>query len=273
MYSGTTFSNFSGSILGAHQKIDRVALRHLKKITSGSRGFPAAKLVLHFEGKNGPDGIKSKSPARDEPWHFYNPFDNEDTELISYIERHYQELVTDLKNGNEEGAAFNAAWLAHAIVDGLTPAHHFPYEEKLTELRGAGIESRTTIKEKLIIPGVDVNDKIKKNWAMWGRGGVLSMHIMFEMGIAIMLAPLAFPKAVPTEANINKLNKIGLIDWFERSAREIALLDMYDKFYEKGWSIRLVRQVRNHLGPVIIKTVCLAWYSAMREAGLLKTKK
>lgn len=125
MYSGTTFTNSSGAILGAHQKIDRVAYRHLQKITEGAEGFPSLKQVLYFEGKNGPDGIKRKSPARDEPWHFYNPFDEDDTELLMHIDRHYTELVTELKKGNQERAAFNAAWLAHALVDGLTPAHHF----------------------------------------------------------------------------------------------------------------------------------------------------
>lgn len=118
-----------------------------------------------------------------------------------------------------------------------------------------------------------MGDSLKKNWAMWGHGGVLSMHVMFEMGVAIMLAPLTFPKAVPSEANLKKLTSIGLVEWFERAAREIALLDMYDNFYEKGWSLKTVRQVRNHLGPVIIKTVCLAWFSACRDAGLLKGKK
>ncbi len=274
MYSGTTFSNYSGAILGAHQKIDRVAYAHLLKIINNANGFPSLKEILHFEGKNGPDGIKRKSPARDEPWHFYNPFDNDDTELIGYIQRHYDELVTELKRGNTERAAFNAAWLAHSLVDGLTPAHHFPYEEKLTELRGgASMETRDSIKGKLIIPGDNMSDSLKRNWAMWGRGGVLSMHVMFEMGVAIMLAPLSFPKGVPTDTNLAKLNEIGLIEWFERAAREIALLDMYDHFYEKGWSVKMARQVRNHLGPIIIKTVCLAWYSAMRDAGQLKSKK
>ncbi|NBU33602.1 hypothetical protein EB118_06280 [bacterium] len=273
MYSGTTFTNASGAILGAHQKIDRVAYKHLQKITSSMHGFPTLKQVLYFEGKNGPDGIKRKSPARDEPWHFYNPFDDDDTELIGYITRHYDELVAELKKGNMERAAFNAAWLAHSIVDGLTPAHHFPYEEKISELRGEGIESRTTIKDKLLIPGDTIAETIKKNWAIWGSGGVMSMHVMFEMGVAIMLAPLSFPKAVPSEANIQKVTEIGYVEWFERSAREIALLDMYDGFYDKGWNVKMARQVRNHLGPVMIKTVCLAWFCAARDAGLLKGKK
>ncbi len=274
MYSGTTFTNKSGGILGAHQKIDRVAYKHFTKLTQNNEDFPSMSQVLHFEGKNGPDGIKRKSPARDEPWHFYNPFDDEDTELLVHIRRHYDELVTELKKGNKERAAFNAAWLAHALVDGLTPAHHFPYEEKLSELRGGqGIETRNTIKDKLIIPGDNMSDSLKKNWAMWGKGGVLSMHVMFEMGVAIMLAPLNFPKAVPTDANIKKFTEIGLVEWFERAAREIALLDMYDDFYAKGWSVKMARQVRNHLGPIMIKTVCLAWFGASRDAGILKGKK
>ncbi len=274
MYSGTTFTNKSGAIFGAHQKIDRVAYKHLIKLTGGIDGFPTMRQVLHFEGKNGPDGIKRKSPAKDEPWHFYNPFDDEDTELLVYINRHYDELVAELKKGNIQRAAFNAAWLAHALVDGLTPAHHFPYEEKLSELRGGqGIETRNTIKGKLIIPGDNMSDSLKKNWAMWGHGGVLSMHVMFELGVATMLAPLSFPKAVPSDANIKKFTEIGLVEWFERAAREIALLDMYDNFYEKGWTVKMARQVRNHLGPIMIKTVCLAWFGASRDAGLLKGKK
>ena len=274
MYSGTTLTNKSGSVLGAHQKIDRVAYGHLAKTVGSISQFPTIKQILHFEGKNGPDGIKRKSPARDEPWHFYNPFDDEDTELLGYIQRHYDELVKELKRGNTERAAFNAAWLAHALVDGLTPAHHFPYEEKLAEIRGGvGKEARTSIKDKLIMPGGDAKDMLKRNWAMWGAGGLMSMHGMFEMGVAIMLAPLSFPRAVPSDANLKKLSEIGIIDWFERAAREIALLDMYDRFYEKGFSVKLARQVRNNLGPVIIKTVCLAWYSAMREAGMLKVAK
>lgn len=275
MYSGTTFTNRSGSILGAHQKIDRVAYAHLGKAAGGMPDdFPSLKLILHFEGKNGPDGIKRKSPARDEPWHFYNPFDDEDTDLLGYITRHYDELVLQLKKGNQERAAFNAAWLAHALVDGLTPAHHFPYEEKLSELRGGqGNEARTSIKNKLVIPGATPTDMIKRNWAMWGTGGLMSMHAMFEVGVAVMLAPLGFPRAVPTDANLNKLNEIGIVEWFERAAREIALLDMYDNFCKRGWTIKLSRQTRNHLGPIIVKTVCLAWYSALRDAGMLRGKK
>lgn len=273
MYSGTTLTNKSGAILGAHQKIDRVAYKHLKTVARTEGKFPLLRDILHFEGKNGPDGIKRKSPARDEPWHFYDPFDEDDTALLDLIRQHYVELVRQLKKGEPERAAFDAAWLAHAIVDGLTPAHHFPYEEKLMELRGGSIQGRDSIKNKLVIQGDTFRDSLKKNWAMWGYGGLLSMHGMFEMGLAFLLAPIKMPKALPADYDLDLLAEIGYEEIFKRAAREIALLDMYDRFHDHGWSVKLSRDVRNHLGPIMAKTVCLVWYSALRDSGLLRGKK
>ncbi len=272
MYSGTTLTNKSGAILGTHQKVDRVAYKHLVNLTNTDK-FPDISDILHFEGKNGPDGIKRKSPAKDEPWHFYDPFDTSDTQLLESMRSHYKELVIKLKKDHPEKAAFDAAWLAHAIVDGLTPAHHFPYEEKLAELRGNKVGERDSIKNKLIIPGDTVKESLKKNWAMWGFGGLMSMHGMFEMGVAVLLAPIKMNSSKVTESDIETLVDIGYEEVFKRAAREIALLDMYDRFHEKGWSVKLSRDVRNHLGPVMIKTVTLAWYSAMRDAKLLRGKK
>jgi hypothetical protein len=79
--------------------------------------FLPAKLrrFLHFEGKNGPDAIKRKSPAQDEPWHYYSPFDEQDSQLIDLIKSHYKQLVVELKAKNKEKSAFEAAWLAHAL--------------------------------------------------------------------------------------------------------------------------------------------------------------
>ncbi len=250
-----------------------MAYKYLVKTTEAVDGFPTLKDILHFEGKNGPDGIKRKSPAVDEPWHFYDPFDVEDTELLTIIRKHYDELVVQLKNGKPDRAAFDAAWLAHAVVDGLTPAHHFPYEERLTELRGAEALDRSSVKEKILIPGENAGESMKKNWAMWGFGGLMSMHAMFEGGVAVILAPLSMKTAKPSDGDLELLFEIGIEEYFKRAAREIALLDMYDRFHEKGWTTKLVRDVRNELGPTIIKTVCMFWYSAMRDAGLLRTKK
>jgi hypothetical protein len=229
--------------------------------------------VLHFEGNNGPDGIKHKSPGKDEPWHFYDPFDEDDTQLLELMRGHYNELVKQLKKGTIEKSAFDAAWIAHAVVDGLTPAHHFPYEQKLEELRGEAMGSRDSLKSKVIIRGSTKRDTLKKNWAMWGTGGLMSMHAMFEAGVAVIIAPISLKTAMPSDSDIEHVTEIGYEEYFKRVARQIALLDMYDRFHQTGWSPKLIREVRNELGPALIKTVCLVWYSAMRDAGLLKKKK
>ena len=133
MYSGLVLTKYSGRLMGAHQKIDRVARRHLSEIMAADVVFPRISEILRFEGKNGPDGIKRKSPGKDEPWHYLDPLSGDASEFLAILDEHYMGLVTHLRAGNTERAAFEAAWLAHAIVDGLTPAHHYPQEQKYTE--------------------------------------------------------------------------------------------------------------------------------------------
>lgn len=269
MYSGTTLTRYSGRIIGAHQRIDRVSRNHLSKIIKDDSAFPNIKTILHFEGKNGPDAIKRKSPAKDEPWHYYSPFDEKDFGLLDLIDDHYKQLVRGLKKGSKERAAFEAAWLAHAIVDGLTPAHHYPYEAKLTELRGEGIETRTSVRQKIIMPGITRRDTMRKNWKMWGPKGLLTTHGLFEIGLATIIAPLRFGEAVPTRADIKKMKELGPINWFKHAAREIAILEMYDNYYKKGWTPKLAWQARHRLAPTIVQTVTLTWYSAMKDAGVI----
>jgi hypothetical protein len=272
MYSGSTLTKYSGRVLGAHQKIDRVARKHLSQLLADDNVFPSARRILQFEGKNGPDAIKRKSPAKDEPWHYYSPFDEDDFQLLNLIDDHYKQLVKELKNNNNERVAFEAAWLAHALVDGLTPAHHYPYEEKLIELRGGeGIETRTTIKGKLLMPGETRRQKMKNNWKMWGPKGLFTTHGLFEMGVATLIMPLNFAEAVPNAENIKTIEKIGLVEWFKRVAREIAVTDMYEMYYHRGWTPKLAYQIRHKLGPTVVQTVTLAWYSALIEAGVIES--
>lgn len=267
MYSGTTLTTKSGRVMGTHQKIDRIARKHLRRLEIKRDAFPATKNILKFEGKNGPDGIKRKSPAVNEPWHYFNPFDDDDTTLLQLIEEHYALLTKALAGKEQERASFEAAWLAHALVDGLTPAHHYPYEEKLTELRGGeSIETRTSIKEKLVMPGENRREQVKNNWKMWGPKGLLSTHGMFEFGIAAITAPLAFSESVPHKSDIVRMQELGIGEYFKQTAREIAVLDMYKRFYEKGWTTKLSIDARQKLLPSIIKTVTLAWYCALQDS-------
>ena len=269
MYSGTTLTKLSGRVMGAHQKIDRVSRRHLALLAGTDNIFPTIKNILLFEGKNGPDGIKRKSPARDEPWHFYSPFNDQDLGLPELIQQHYNFLVKHLKEDNKERASFEAAWLAHALVDGLTPAHHYPYEEELSDIRGTDV-SRKSVKEKILMPGETRRSQVKNNWKVWGPKGLISTHGLFEIGIASIIKPLAFGDATPNEEEIKMMQDLGVVEWFRRTAREIAVLDMYDRYYKRGWSTRLTLDVRHKLVPSITKTVTLAWYSAMQDAGLAK---
>ncbi len=270
MYSGTTLTKFSGRVIGAHQKIDSTARRHLSRIIPDDTLFPKIRQILVFEGKNGPDGIKRKSPAKDEPWHYYSPFDDTDSELINIIDEHFKELVLQLKANNSEHVSFEAAWLAHAIVDGLTPAHHYPYETELTELRGGkGNDTRNSVKEKLVIPGDTKRELVKNNWKMWGPKGLMSTHGFFEIGVATLIKPLTFNEAVPKLKDIKRVQKIGPLELFKQSAREVAVLEMYEMYYKKGWTPKLAWQVRHKLGPIMVQTVTLTWYLALVEAGIV----
>jgi hypothetical protein len=267
MYSGTTIHNFSGNIAGAHQKIDRASLRLLDR-TVNTKQFPSKKLILYFEGKNGPDGIKSKSPAQNEPWHFYDPFDPDDDSLLDDIRDHYDNLVRELKANNFERAGFEAAWLSHALVDGLTPAHHYPYEEELMSLRGGeGNETRNTLKEKLIMKGEKPSEIARNNWQAWGIKGFMISHTTFELGCAALIAPLNFNKLELSTQQLNLAKKVGIEQVFEQAARRVALWNLYDEYMKYGWTVRLANKVRDDLVPEMIKTVGTAWYLALNEAG------
>ncbi len=268
MYSGTTLTKYSGRVLGAHQKLDRVARRHLTVLMHDNKSFPTIKQILHFEGKNGPDAIKRKSPSKDEPWHYFNPFQIEDTQLLDLIDEHYDQLVTELQQGNFERAAFDASWLAHALVDGLTPAHHFPYEEEVMKLRGgAPNHTRTSIKEKLVMHGDNPAEKLTNNWRMWGTKGLMTTHGSFEWGFSALIAPMSFTDAIPSDKDVALIQNIGLRKYFVMVAREVAVLDLFDEYYEKGWTLRLAYKVRYKLAPIVVKTISLAWYSAAMESS------
>jgi len=261
--------------MGAHQKIDRLSRSLLKRLlVTKNHTFPSAKLILHFEGVNGPDAIKRKSPAQDEPWHYYAPFDIGDTQLVNLIGDHYDRLVQALRVRDQVRASFEAAWLAHAIVDGLTPAHHFPYEEKLAELReGRGLETRDTIKDKLIMPGETRRKQLSNNWKMWGPKGLLLSHGFFEFGIAFLIRPVSTRQLPIRTQDLHELSHYGILELFRRKAREISTLDMYETYQRYGWTPRLARQVRTKLLPVIVRTVALAWYAALIDAEIVPKPK
>ena len=185
-----------GKLVGTHQKLDKAARRSLSNFLKKKAFFPNSKEIIHFEGSRGPDGLKRKSPGVDEPMHFILP-DNDDGKLWHYIENHSANLRRALKEiqdnpekayeeGTDVRAAFEAAWLAHAIVDGLTPAHHFPYEEAVSELMSDKDYFRIFGQPiKGIMRGDNLAESAVKNWKYWGHNGYMSKHIAFEYIIGI----------------------------------------------------------------------------------------
>lgn len=266
MYAGTTFRNKSGHIVGVHQKIDRIARRSLKPLVKDGSFFPSIREILHFEGNNGPDAIKRKSPSKDEPWHYIDPSNPGDVNLYTLIKDHRHNLAQALKDKNHVRASFEAAWLAHAIVDGLTPAHHHALDEKIEELWGKPHNERLSVKEKNIIKGINARDSLSKNWQYWGFGGVFTAHVAFEFGVASTIAPLKYKKLDIEHELMEKIEFDGFEVVYAEIVHQVYALDMFEEFGKKGWTNRLARQTRDVLVPAIITSVVLAWYSALKES-------
>jgi len=262
MYAGTTFNRSSGNVIGVHQKIDRTARKLLTGLLPPGAFFPTIRPILHFEGNNGPDAIKRKSPSRDEPWHYIDPKNPDDNNLIHLINDHVINLGRALRSDNHERAAFEAAWLAHAIVDGLTPAHHYPLNDKIEELWGKPHHERTTIKDKNIIKGDNRRDSLSKNWQYWGFGGIFTAHLAFELGVASTITPRVYSNGGPTAEDIDRLHQNGFEVVFIDAVHRIAELDIFNEFSRTGWTRRLAVKTRKVLIPTIVNTVCLAWYAA-----------
>jgi hypothetical protein len=260
-------------VFHAHQKIDRVAYRHLRRLVGTPKDLPALTDILHFEGKRGPDASKLKNnPGAGElPWHFVDPFNASDNELAKTLQYHYDELVEALKAKNQTRAAFEAAWLAHALVDGLTPAHHYPFEAELEDLRGGvGRSNRTSVMRRITVRGDTRRESMKRSFKLVGPKGLLMTHTAFEGGAYAIILPLSLDNAYPNTEELQQVRKLGVIAYFDRQAREVGALNLYERFYKLGWTPKLARAVRKELAPRMVTIVTLAWYSALIDAGAVK---
>ena len=260
-------SKHSGELIGVHQKLDRTARWLLAKNLSATHGlFPTTKQILHFEGTRGPDGLKNKSPGKDEPEHFIQP-DHDDGKLIGYVLDHRHNLIQALKNHNEERAAFEAAWMAHAITDGLTPAHHYPFRKVVDELMTDKDYKRLFGKEvKGIMRGNSMAQAARNNWLYWGAGGVMTKHIAFEYGVAYAIAPIPYKKMAPKDLTRDSLSAPDAKTAFYDSLEKIAKLKMYDRFLKKGWNTQLIIETREILIPEIVRAITLAWADSIISA-------
>ncbi len=263
MYAGTTLLKDSGRYVGVHQKIDRVARTQIIKHDPKKVKFPNIKDILYFEGNNGPDGVKRKGSAQDEPWHFIDPADDNDVSLTTMVSDHIHNLSEALKSDNYTRSAFEAAWLAHAVVDGLTPAHHYPLGDKIEELWGKSHDNRKSLKSKLVIRGDGLKDTISKNWQYIGADGVFTAHLLFEAGIASAISTAKFRHVGPTKKDFDRLKEVGFDVIYRESVTKIYALKMYEEFGSSGWTWHLANETKKVLIPEIIKMVSLAWSAAV----------
>lgn len=270
MYSFGPLPKFkqSGRIIGAHQKIDRLARRHFTHLAGRTHEFPTAREIIHFEGIRGPDGVKLKSPGVDEPWHFIDLDNPGDTRLMDHINDHHHGLIMAIKQKDRVKISFEAAWLAHAITDGLTPAHQVPYAEIMSELRGDVNEAYLKkVCSKAVMPANGSAKKfIKNNWDYWGAGGVMTSHTLFEAGVATAISSLKYDPGLFSNEDIYELMKHDFNDVIMDAIKQVAALGMYDTFKKSGWGLPLAKRTRQVLLPIIVKTVTYAWYHAMTQA-------
>jgi len=254
-------------VLHAHQKVDRVAYRHFQTVSQVHDAWPTLKQILYYEGNRGPDSTNFKGkPGVEQPWHFFDPLNPEDTAIFGLVQGHHDNLVKHLKKGNTNRAAFEASWMAHALVDGMTPAHHYPYEKELEELFGAHRDEREGLIGRAIVKGETGPDSIKKSLQLLGPKGLLTTHAMFEGGAYTIIAPLRLDEAQPSEADLILVEEEGSVELFRRQALEIVKMGIYDEFYKTGWTRPLARQIRREIAPRMVKMVALAWYDANRQA-------
>lgn len=264
MYSTLALTNSkkSGNIIGTHQKLDKIAFKIVQKNLPEGAKFPDIKTILLFEGMGGPDGLKRKSPGKDEPMHFIIP-DHDDGRLITMIEDHQYNLKKALEKDDMVRAAFEAAWMAHAVTDGLTPAHHFPLEETQKELM--------TEKEFIKIFGIPVKgimhgrstaETLRNNWLYWGANGYMSKHVGFEYGVAITLTALPGSKVTPKIPD-EELKNPDLKEAFYSSLKAVSTLNMYDKFRHNGWTTDLAFETRDILLPEIVRAIALCWLASI----------
>ncbi len=260
MYAGFITHRHAFKHFGVHQRLDYAAYQMVRHyFAPGS--FPPIKQVIHFEGPNGPDGLKVKSPGKADPAHFYDPI-KDSGEVPQLITDHYDKLVDALRDHDQVRSAFEASWLAHYVVDGLTPAHHQLIDEQITRIQGGKVPVKG--KFKYLARG---EGSVKKNWAVWGGNGIWATHHNFEIGVAMALVGHTI-KGSLDEVKLAQARKMGALDFFKEEAKAIARLDVYNKFKVKGWTAQIGVAVKDQIIPRTAQAVAIIWLLAYLEAGL-----
>jgi len=246
MNSGVVTYFTKGKVLntvGTHQKFDKTAYRLILPIIEVDK-FPTKTMILRFEGMGGPDGLKIKS-RQYRADHLWDPI-NKIGSLPVWIEVHFANLATALREGDLVKASFEAGFMAHYLTDSLTPAHH------------------TSM--KLMAAEYDDASKMRRGWLYFGRKGLMTSHVMFEGGVSTSIAMNRLRVKFDQDL-YEKILKIGIKKVVEEESLRIAKLDLYDQFIKKGWSASLAKTVKTVVVKRIPQLIAAAWLAAYMESG------
>lgn len=186
--------------------------------------------------------------------------------LPEMIVDHYYNLVQALRAEDVTRAAFEAAWMAHMVVDGLTPAHHFP----LSDVKEQLMTSQEMIKifgqpVKGMMRGRSALETARNNWLYWGAKGYMSQHIGYEYGVAMIAAALPH-KYLTSKIDPQNFVELDFFQNYPMAVAKVQKYNMYERFRKEGWTTELAVETKNVLLPEIVKNVALGWYAAVVEA-------
>ncbi len=258
-------------LISTHQKIDKLAYAILKEYC-GNTSVLNLKDILHYEGSKGPDAPRLYATESSTPWHYYDPSGTvPQLPFLDILKDHYTELIKQLKLRDVHQSCFEAAWLAHALVDGLTPPHHFPVEAELEALHGASVDQREKISSHLLVKGPSKIQSFSRSWRLTGPKGMLTQHTYFEANAGLAAVRIRAQDIAVNDDLLKRLSPDALIEIFEKYAHEVDSLDLFKRFVKRGWSLKLTRLTRKELIPKMVKLVLIAWYGALLEAGVIQS--
>ena len=107
---------------------------------------------------------------------------------------------------------------------------------------------------------------------MWGPKGLFTTHALFEMGVAMLIAPSRLKWKAPTPDKLAAFENQTIGAWYRDLAQDIARMKFYDDYYVSGWTLPLARRVRNNLAPILMQAVTVIWHGAAADASVLDAR-
>jgi hypothetical protein len=264
MFSRTILADKRTEKISTHQRLLRAARRQTISLLPPRAYFPSAKQLVHFEGKNGPDGLPSKHAVQDYPHEFIDP-NVDDRALVNDVMDHLHQLKVSYHKHDEVRTAFELAWVEHLVVDGLTPAHHQPFQDQIKTIDPRTIDETNSILKRIFTPGDGTIDTLKRNYKRLGPGGIGSSHILFEAGIELIVMPLPAKRlmSAPSKSAIQSARRGHFPELYLEGVHRVNDLHIFERYLAKGWTPDLADDTRRVLLPECVKMITLAWLSVI----------